>query len=31
MEEPEEAYPIRNESKGYMFIYLKTIIDCFNR
>lgn len=31
MEEPEEGYLIRDESKGYMFIYLKTIIDCFNR
>jgi len=31
MEEPEEEYPIRDESKGYMLIYLKTIIDCFNR
>jgi len=31
MEEPEEECLIRDESKGYMFIYLKTIIDCFNR
>ncbi|MCD6317929.1 hypothetical protein J7M02_02550 [Candidatus Aerophobetes bacterium] len=30
MEEPEEGCLIRDESKGYIFIYLKTIIDCFN-
>lgn len=31
MEEPEEGCIIRDENKGYIFIYLKTIIDCFNR
>jgi len=31
MEEPEEGCLVRDENKGYIFIYLKTIIDCFNR
>ena len=31
MEEPEEGCLIRDENKGYILIYLKTIIDCFNR
>ena len=30
-EEPEEGCVIRDESKGFILIHLKTIIDCFNR
>jgi len=30
MEETEEGCLIREENKGIMAIYLKTIIDCFN-
>lgn len=31
MEEPHEDCQIRDEYKGIMVIYLKTIIDCFNK
>lgn len=31
VEEPEEGSLIREENKGYILIYLKTIIDCFSR
>ena len=31
MEEPEEDYLIRDESKGIMFAALMTIIDCLNK
>lgn len=31
VEEPEEGSLIREEKKGYILIYLKTIIDCFSR
>ena len=31
MEEPEEGCLIRDENKGIMMIYLKTVIDCFNK
>jgi len=31
MEEPEEGCLIRDENKGYILIYLKSIIDGFNR
>ena len=31
MEEPEEGCLIRDENKGIMMIYLKTVIDCLNR
>lgn len=31
MEEPEEGCLIRDANKGIMMIYLKTVIDCFNR
>ena len=31
MEEQEEGCVIRNENKGLMMLYLKTVIDCFDR
>ena len=31
MEEPEEGCLIRDKNKGMMMIYLKTVIDCFDR
>jgi len=31
VEKPEEGSLIREEKKGYILIYLKTIIDCFSR
>ena len=31
MEEQEEGCVIRNENKGMMMLYLKTVIDCFDR
>ncbi|MFQ6003812.1 MAG: hypothetical protein ACE5KJ_08700 [Candidatus Zixiibacteriota bacterium] len=31
MEEPEEGCLIREENKGLMMIYLKTVLDCFDR
>lgn len=31
MEEPEEGCLIRDKNKGIMMIYLKTVLDCFNR
>ena len=31
MEEPEEDCEITEESQGLMMIYLKTVIDCFDR
>ena len=31
MEEPEEDCLIRDENKGIVTIYLKTVIDCFNK
>ena len=31
MEEPEEDCEIREENQGLMMIYLKTVIDCFDR
>jgi len=31
MEEPEEGCEIRDENRGIMMIYLKTVIDCFDR
>ena len=31
MEEPHEDCQIRDEYKGIMVIYLKTVIDCFNK
>jgi len=31
MEEPEEECLIRDENKGIIMIFLKTIIDCFDR
>lgn len=31
MEEPEEGCLIRDENKGIMAIYLKTVIDCFSK
>jgi hypothetical protein len=31
MEEPEERCVIRDENKGIMMVFLKTVIDCFDR
>ncbi len=31
MEEPEEGCFIREENKGIMMVFLKTVIDCFDR
>ncbi|KPJ68362.1 MAG: hypothetical protein AMJ45_02575 [Syntrophobacter sp. DG_60] len=31
MEEPEEECLIRDENKGIMMFYLKTVIDCFDK
>lgn len=31
MEEPDEDCMIRDKNKGIMMIYLKTVIDCFNK
>lgn len=31
MEEPEDDCEIRDENRGIMMIYLKTVIDCFDR
>ncbi len=31
MEEPEDGCVMRDENKGMMMVYLKTVIDCFSR
>ena len=31
MEEPEDDFEIREDNKGMMMIYLKTVIDCLDR